>query len=89
MDLLWCERPSYKKWEKSAPNMFTDIFRLRRLFGMESLVQDHMCKTAHIYDDDFFVEMWCRGLSPIDGMSSAHTSDGMSSAHMSDYDDEF
>ncbi|XP_025266911.1 uncharacterized protein LOC112638816 [Camponotus floridanus] len=76
MDLLWCERPSYKKWEKSAPNMFTDIFRLRRLFGMESLVQDHMCKTAHIYnDDDSFGEMWYHGLSPIDGMSSAHTSD--------------
>ncbi|EFN64266.1 hypothetical protein EAG_11694 [Camponotus floridanus] len=65
LDSQWCDRPSYKKWEKRSPNIYADIFRLRRLFDMEPLVSDNMFKIEDFHDDDFPVEIWYGDASPV------------------------
>ncbi|EFN72050.1 hypothetical protein EAG_15416 [Camponotus floridanus] len=75
LNSLWCDRSSYRKSEKCSPDIYADIFRLRRLFGVEPLVSDHTFKTEDFCDDDSPVEIWYDDVSSIEETSSVRTDD--------------
>ncbi|XP_025267664.1 uncharacterized protein LOC112639053 [Camponotus floridanus] len=75
LNSLWCDRPSYREWERRSPDIYADIFRLRRLFDMEPLVSDRAFKTEDFCDDDSPVEIWYRDASSLEETSSVRTED--------------